>query len=94
MDKEGYIKFNCVWDKQEIEVPADIFASIRHWKEKLYALNLIGAYENGVGFGNISCRDGDSGRFFITGSATGGIRLLEKEHLALVTEFDIDRNTV
>ena len=38
-------------------------------------MDLIGAYENGVGFGNISMRIKGGHQFVITGSATGEIQV-------------------
>lgn len=57
-------------------------------------MDLIGAYENGVGFGNISMRDNNSNKFFITGSATGEIPVLEPEHYVYVEGCNFEDNAV
>jgi len=57
-------------------------------------MDLIGAYENGVGFGNISHRDGESNKFFITASATGEIPLLEPGHYVRVEGCNFEDNAV
>lgn len=57
-------------------------------------MDLIGAYENGVGFGNISMRIGGSNQFVITGSATGEIPELEPGHYVKVNSFNIEDNAV
>ena len=53
---------------------------------------LIGAYPNGVGFGNVSVRIPRSRRFIISGTATGKIAFLTGAHYTLVTDFDIESN--
>ena len=40
------------------------------YRRKLLEQHLMGVDSNGVGFGNVSVRDGISGNFYITGSAT------------------------
>jgi len=57
-------------------------------------MDLIGAYENGVGFGNISMRIKGGNQFIITGSATGEIPELEPGHYVKVNSFNIDNNAV
>jgi hypothetical protein len=57
-------------------------------------MDLIGAYENGVGFGNISIRIRGGNQFIITGSATGEIPELEPGHYVKVNSFNIDDNAV
>ena len=89
MSEEGYIKFKCNWIISENE--EDII-EINKWRQKLFDLNLIGAYDNGIGFGNISVKLSDG--FLITGSATGNIKELGKEHYVKVIDFDYKENTV
>ena len=80
---EGYIKFKCDWKEKNINIPENIFSAISEWKTKLFQLNLIGIYENNIGFGNISYRDKTSDKFFITGSTTGGIEHLKTNHISI-----------
>jgi len=87
--KEGYIKFNCEWIKQELN---EDISEINKWREKLYKLNLIGVYESGVGFGNISIRKYNN--FIITGSKTGGIENLTNNHFTKVTNWNFDKNSL
>jgi ribulose-5-phosphate 4-epimerase/fuculose-1-phosphate aldolase len=86
---EGYIKFNCNWIKQEFN---EDITEINKWRNKLYSLNLIGAYENGIGFGNISIREGNN--FIITGSKTGGIENLTNNHFTKVTNWYFNKNNL
>ena len=57
-------------------------------------MDLIGAYENGVAFGNISMRIKGTNQFVITGSATGEIPDLEPGHYVKVNSFNIEDNAV
>lgn len=90
---EGYIKFNLEWKKQSFDFPYQLFHSIQTWRQKLFELNLIGAYPDGVGFGNLSIRYRKN-KFIITGSATGNLKQLTKRHYALVKDFKLDKNTI
>lgn len=51
----------------------DALAELNECQRKLLELCLMGVDSNGVGFGNLSVRDGVSAHFYITGSATGGL---------------------
>ena len=91
--EEGYIKFNAVWEKAEA-LPVEPLKELIHWRQEMYQHDLIGAYNNGVGFGNISQRVGKSDAFYISGSATGLIEKLNASHFTIVTGFDIEKNEV
>jgi len=91
MGEEGYIKFNCDWIKAE-PLPMSNIVRLSRWRDELYRLGLVGAYDNGVGFGNISERVGESGQFMITGSATGGLEALDGSHYTIVRQYDLEKN--
>jgi len=93
INDEGYIKFNLEWKKQSFDFPDPLYHSIQTWRQKLFDLNLVGAYPDGVGFGNLSIRYHNH-QFIITGSATGNIKQLTKKHYALVKKFDLDSNSI
>jgi L-ribulose-5-phosphate 4-epimerase len=93
MTEEGYIKFKAHW-KKGAPLPAAELTQLQHWRNRLYELKLIGAYDGGIGYGNLSRRWDAKGRFLITGSATGNEAVLEPRHYALVTEVDIARNSL
>jgi ribulose-5-phosphate 4-epimerase/fuculose-1-phosphate aldolase len=88
---EGYIKFNCNWVKDK-PVDKNEISEINKWRKKLYDLGLIGMYDNGIGFGNISIRYKDT--FLITGSATGGIASLNENHYVVVTDYNLSENSL
>jgi L-ribulose-5-phosphate 4-epimerase len=91
---QGAVKFNCHWTQSGPVISDEEFEIINYWREILYNMDLIGAYENGVGFGNLSMRIGKGNQFFITGSATGEIPELEPGHYVKVNSFNIDDNAV
>jgi len=91
---EGVVKFNCHWNQSGPVISDDQFEIINYWREVLFNMDLIGAYENGVGFGNISIRIHGTNQFFITGSATGEIPELEPGHYVKVSSFNIEDNAV
>lgn len=91
---EGVVKFNCHWKQTGPVISDDQFEIVNSWREILFNMDLIGAYENGVAFGNISMRIKGSNQFVITGSATGEIPELEPGHYVKVNSFNIEDNAV
>jgi ribulose-5-phosphate 4-epimerase/fuculose-1-phosphate aldolase len=91
MNEEGYIKFECVWQDSPVDIPVDLLNSLNAWRNKLYRLSLVGAYTNGVGFGNISIKK-EPTSFYITGSATGVKPNLDSSDYAWVTKWEIKNN--
>ncbi|MFK8103205.1 MAG: class II aldolase/adducin family protein [Saprospiraceae bacterium] len=92
MIDEGYIKFDLQWDQTEAFPSADLSA-LNDWRDQLYALHFLGAYPDGIGFGNISQRI-DERQFYISGSTTGNFAQLSTAHYAKVIDFDLDKNFV
>ncbi|HAF31031.1 MAG TPA: rRNA adenine methyltransferase [Bacteroidales bacterium] len=90
---EGYIKFYLSWEKKAFDFKDHDFHQINLCRDKLYKLDLIEAYLDGVGYGNLSIRYHNN-EFIISGSATGNYNMLSKEQYALVREFDLDKNSV
>lgn len=91
MASDGYIKFECRLTKAPSLDESGI-SSLMRWRDKLYALGLIGAYPNGIGFGNISVRIPGTDKFIITGSATGNIARLGASGYTTVTSVELDKN--
>ena len=91
---EGYIKFNCDWKQQEIQMNEEVFQELEKQRSRLYELGLIGMYPDGIGFGNISVRVDNENKFIITGSATGQFHRLAASQYSLVTDFNFERNSV
>jgi len=94
MIDEGYTKYAVEWHRAA-PLPAATVAELNACRNRLYAAGLVGYYEDhGVGFGNVSIRDGDGPGFIISGTGTGDIAHTDKRHYSRVTEYDIDANRV
>lgn len=93
MTENGYIKFNCNWIKSGPLSETEI-KGLNRWRTRLYNLKLIGAYENGIGYGNISLRIDDSNQFIVTGSNTGQFALLDGSHYTRVLSYDVATNSL
>jgi ribulose-5-phosphate 4-epimerase/fuculose-1-phosphate aldolase len=91
---EGYTKYECDW-QQAPALPETAIEDLNAWRNRLHEQGLIGYYpEHGVGFGNVSIREGDSDRFIISGTQTGHIAHTDERHYAKVTACDIKANHV
>ena len=76
MIDEGYIKFQCHWEKAT--APQEDLSELVHWRNKLLQMGLIGHYPDiNVGFGNISQKM-EGKQYIISGTQTGHI-----EHIHL-----------
>jgi L-ribulose-5-phosphate 4-epimerase len=86
-----YIKFTC----EHVAVPAvlfDGFDELNTCRQKLRQLGVLGVDADGIGFGNLSIRDGTTNGFYITASATGGIFELTPADYAKVVAHDFAKN--
>lgn len=92
MKDEGYIKFNCTWIEEGLP-DNQLIDELNTWRQKLYNQQLIGAYPDGIGYGNISIRLADN-TFLITGTATGNLRQLTDNHYTRVSGFDMANNAI
>lgn len=88
---EGYIKFNLEWTPGDA-LPGVVINDMIEWRNKMYAMGLMGAYANGVGFGNLSIRHGNDNQFIVSGTQTGHIQKILSRHFTLVTEVDFSQN--
>lgn len=86
-----YIKFTCKRAAAEI-TSFDGLAELNAYRRALLQLRLIGVDANGIGFGNLSIREGATNNFYITGSATGGLPELTLTDCARVVAYDFRRN--
>ena len=83
---DGVIKYN--FDFQVTEpLEERLFREIESLRERLFALNLIGVTDDGIGFGNISQRV-DANSFVITGTQTGELENLDASHYAFINAYD------
>jgi ribulose-5-phosphate 4-epimerase/fuculose-1-phosphate aldolase len=86
-----YVKFTYERARPDI-AQSEAIAELNTYRRKLLEQRLIGVDSNGVGFGNLSVRDGVSGNFYITGSATGGLLELTPTDCVRVVAYDFARN--
>ncbi len=91
--EEGYIKFTSEWEQKAIKVEQTIIDEIDFWRRKCYEKSWIGMYADGIGFGNISMRI-DEMRFLISASATGRLLNTNREHYAIVENYDLQKNYI
>jgi ribulose-5-phosphate 4-epimerase/fuculose-1-phosphate aldolase len=88
-----YVKFT--YERAHADIPPfDALAELNACRRKLLELGLIGLDSSGIGFGNLSVRDGATGNFYITGSATGGLPELSLRDCARVVDCDFKKNWV
>ncbi|MCP4193643.1 MAG: class II aldolase/adducin family protein [Planctomycetaceae bacterium] len=92
MIDEGYIKYSANRRDGDVEYTQDV-RNLSMVRTTLFNEGLIGVYENGIGFGNVSYRI-DEHSFVISGSATGGEMVLKPEQFAIVESFDLEKNSV
>lgn len=86
-----YVKFTYQRARMDI-APFDALTELNACRRKLLEQRLIGLDANGIGFGNLSVRDGVSRNFYITGSATGGMPELTSTDCGRVVAYDFARN--
>jgi ribulose-5-phosphate 4-epimerase/fuculose-1-phosphate aldolase len=86
-----YVKFTFQCARADI-TPFDELAGLNAYRRKLLEERLMGVDSTGVGFGNVSVRDGVSKNFYITGSATGGLPELTSTDCVRVVAYDFARN--
>src|SRR5215469_280264 len=86
-----YVKFTYRRARADI-LPFDALAELNACRGKLLELRLVGLDSNGVGFGNLSVRDGATRNFYITGSATGGLAKLSLTDFVRVVECNFKKN--
>jgi ribulose-5-phosphate 4-epimerase/fuculose-1-phosphate aldolase len=88
-----YVKFT--YQRARVDIaPFDALAELNACRRKFLEQRLIGVDSNGVGFGNLSVRDGSTTNFYITGSATGGFPELTPPDCVRVVAYDFARNWV
>lgn len=90
--EEGVVKYTLEYEKTE-PISSTCKDKIEAIREDLYALRLIGAYDDGIGFGNISLRVVNFDKFVITGTQTGHLARLHVEDYSLVEKVDFDTFT-
>lgn len=93
MIEEGYTKYEVNWtDREAVDRPE--IDELERWRRPLFEAKLVGHDPAlGIGYGNISVRTGPR-EFLISGTQTGHLPRTGAAHYALVTDYDIDGNSV
>lgn len=86
-----YVKFTYERARADI-APFDALVELNACRRKLLELRFLGLDSNGIGFGNLSVRDGATGNFHITGSATGGLTNLAPADCVRVVQYNFKKN--
>ncbi|HSH19229.1 MAG TPA: class II aldolase/adducin family protein [Draconibacterium sp.] len=90
---EGYLKFHCTREDKHIHIPEQAFDALSKWRQNMFNSGLIGMNLEGIGYGNLSVRATDSS-FYISGTATGRLPVLEEKHFALVNSWSFSENSL
>lgn len=91
MNETGAVKFSCEHVATELPEFAG-FAELNTCRRRLFDLGLVGVDASGVGFGNVSIRNGATDQFYITGSGTGRFSHLTPAHYAKIIAYDFEKN--
>ncbi|MGH8095214.1 MAG: class II aldolase/adducin family protein [Chthoniobacterales bacterium] len=91
MSETGAVKFHYESSGREL-APFSGFEELNAARQELRRLGLLGVDGNGVGFGNVSLREGATDSFYITGSGTGALPSLGMQDYAKVVGWDFERN--
>jgi ribulose-5-phosphate 4-epimerase/fuculose-1-phosphate aldolase len=67
-------------------------AELNSCRSQLRSLGWLGVNADGIGYGNISWREGTSSAFFITAAGTGSKSELEPADCSKVVAYDLARN--
>ena len=89
---EGVIKYSSERVDGQVSVSAAL-QQLNAARTTLFELGLIGAYPNGIGYGNLSLRETGT-QFVISASATGADHTLRFDQFCLVEAFSMERNWV
>ncbi|MEI6277026.1 MAG: class II aldolase/adducin family protein [Prolixibacteraceae bacterium] len=91
---EGYIKFDCHLTKEKIDIQSELFEPLNHWRSAVWDKGMIGVYPDGIGYGNISIRVPGTDSFYISGTATGSIPVLDPAYYSLVERCNPTLNAI
>lgn len=89
IEKEGVVKYSLEFVNKELNFEKE-YKLLEECRERLYALGIIGAYEDGLGYGNISMRVNESEEFLITATQTGHLSKLSKDEYSLVEAINYE----
>jgi len=91
MKETGAVKFHYESSGTEL-APFSGFEELNAARQELRRLGLLWVHESGIGYGNVSLRDGTTDSFYITGSGTGALHSLGWQDYAKVVAWDLELN--
>ncbi|MEZ4684862.1 MAG: class II aldolase/adducin family protein [Bacteroidia bacterium] len=89
MNTEGVIQYQQHW-KEGQPFENSLIQPLEQWRKKLFNAGLIGAYPDGLGYGNLSLRYQHG--FIITGTQTGHLPDLDGHYYTFVSRVNIAEN--
>lgn len=96
-DREGVIKYSLDYHQTPLPASIDIHP-INAWRSLLFRLGLVGQHPDkyhGLGYGNISERlTTNTHSFLITGTQTGHLATLNRNHFAMVESASAKHNSI
>lgn len=88
---DGVVKYRAV--HTEGEIPHDpLLMQLDAYRTELFDLGLVGVYSDGIGFGNVSIKHRDG--CIISGTSTGGLRILGATGYCFIHSFNLAINEV
>jgi len=90
MNDEGVVKYSLEYTNTG-EMALKECKKIENVRERLYSLGLIGAYSNGIGYGNISLRYKKKNSFVITATQTGELPKLTAKYYSFVKKVNFKK---
>lgn len=94
---EGVIQYRLNYHIDH-DLECGALAELNHWRSYLFRLGLIGQDAlryDGLGYGNVSHRlQGEGHSFVISGTQTGHLPLLCKEHYVIVEKAEVEKNAI
>jgi len=90
MIDEGVVKYSLKYNQTD-EIAKKECKKIENVRARLFSLGLIGAYSNGIGFGNISVRYKKKNSFVITATQTGELPKLSPSYYSFVKKVDFKK---
>jgi len=93
MCNEGVIKFDYHCGGINADISDNLFNRINTARQTLFNLELIGVYNNGLSYGNVSIKKPFDNNFIISASDTGKIPSLHKAHYVTITSCNWQNNT-
>lgn len=91
MSETGAVKFQHEQIKEPL-APFAEFSRLNAVRKTLWERRLIGVDKEGIGYGNLSLRQGLTRQFHITGTGTGSKAELDLGDYALVVQYDLVAN--